>query len=76
MTPYQSLARAMGTEAELSQSCPIETITAAYMVLRAAAELAGLDPIEAFRQTHTAAEMGVLANMMEAHYRVTHGEAP
>lgn len=73
LLPFQQLTMSLGWEATMRQACPIDTIVAAYTLMKSACELAGLDIEGAFEATHHEAQRGTLTAMMLAHYKQAHG---
>jgi hypothetical protein len=73
LLPFQQLTMSMGWEAQMRQACPIDTIVAAYTLMKAACEMAGLDIEGAFATAHHEAQRGTLTAMMLAHYKQAHG---
>jgi len=73
LLPFQSLTLSMGWESVIREACPIDTLVAAYITMKSACDLAGLNVVDAFVETHAQAEKGMLTLMMLAHYKHAHG---
>src|SRR6185503_2708276 len=73
LLPFQSLTIALGWETVIREACPIDSLVAGYLTMKAACDQAGLHFMDAFLATHAEAERGTLTAMMLAHYKHAHG---